>query len=261
MAFEYLEPARFGGRQRPFDSLLALNHALDRITTGRLVNEPAIEAWLEQLQTDVSANDPCFWLLLARLTELAVVCAGRYADACEFAAAGDLLVNPRQIRVHFSGDTPPVVKHRHGALSEQFNAARVPYQDFIRWFPRSAAVEIVKKPLLTFFTERMETSGMLHVAYLDNLRTRIGRIAETLGFLSSWQVTDAADFQRRCDAAGPETRRFVRSHLCNFNLNQFSALGRDVRRLVVDRTASSDFLVPAVYSLRAGDRARHYRHA
>lgn len=240
------------GTKRPFISVLSLNAELDRITTGRLVNEPAIEGWLNRLQAAAALNDPCFWLLMARLTELAIVCAGRYADACELAAAGDLLVNPREIRIHFFGDTPSaVVKHRRGALSSQLNKCRAPHLDFIRKMRESATVEIVKAPLLTFFADMLETSGLMGAYYLDKVRNRMNRIAETIGFLCSWQVTDAADLTQRLDAATRETRQFVRSHLCNFDLNLFKALGHDVQRLATDITASSVFLDPALLVLRS----------
>jgi len=255
------EPLRSGGQKRASDPVLALNHELDRITTGRLINESAIETWLDRLQADVSANDSRFWLLMARLAELAIVCAGRYADGCEFAAAGDLLVNPRQIRVHFFGDTPPEVKHRRGALSTQFNAAGLLRDDFIRWFRQAAAVEIVKTPLLTFFTEMLATSGAVQGLYLENLSQRVDRIAETLGFLNSWQVNDVVDFHRRLDAATPETRHFVRSHLCRFDLDLFTDLGRDVLNLTADPMASSLFLAPASHPLRSGKMRGRYQHA
>jgi hypothetical protein len=248
----YREQTKPTGAKRPFSSVLSLNAELDRITTGRLVNEPAIEGWLDQLQAAASLNDPCFWLLLARLAELALVCAGRYADACELAAAGDLLVNPREIRIHFFGDTPSaVVKHRRGALSAQLNRSRAPHLDFIRKMRQTAAVEIVKAPLLAFFVDMLETSGLMSACYLDKVRGRLNRIAETIGFLCSWQVTDAVDLTQRLDAATRETRRFVRSHLCNFDLKLFEVLGHDVQRLATDITASSDFLDPAMLLLRS----------
>ena len=134
---ESQHPARqkLNTESRPSHPVLNLNAEFDRITSGWLVNERAIESWLEQLQTTVSANDPCYWLLMARLTELAIVCAGRYADACEFAAAGDLLVNPREIRVHVSGRRPTaVVKQRRGALTAQFAGTQEVRESLIRWF-------------------------------------------------------------------------------------------------------------------------------
>ncbi len=240
------------GKATPFNPALDLNAELNRITNGRLVNETAIEGWLARLQATVSVNDPCFWLLLARLTELAVVCTGCYADACELAAAGDLLVNPREIRIHINGDTPyTVVKHRHGALSVQLNTTRAPHLDFIRKMRQTAAVEIVKAPLLTFLTEMLEISGLLSACYLEKIRGRLNRIAETIGFLCSWQVADAADLHQRLGAASRETRQFVQSHLCNFDLNLFVALGHDVHSVATDITAPSDFLDPAMLLLRS----------
>ncbi|MCP3952708.1 MAG: hypothetical protein GY697_10910 [Desulfobacterales bacterium] len=249
---QYQEQSKSTGLTRSYHPGLDLNTELDRITTGRLVNEKAIEDWLDRLQAIISANDPCFWLLLARLTELAVVCTGRYADACELAAAGDLLVNPREIRVHFTGDTPfAVVKRRHGSLSAQLNTTRAPHLDFIRKMRQTATVEIVQAPLLTFLTDMLATSGLLSMCYLEKVRGRMNRIADTIGFLCSWQVADATDLHRRIVAETRETRQFVQSHLCNFDLNLFAALGHDVQRLANDVTASSDFLNPAMLRLRS----------
>jgi hypothetical protein len=249
---QYRAQSKVTGLAQPYHPVLGLNAELDRITTGWLVNETAIEGWLDRLQASASVNDPCFWLLMARLTELAVVCTGRYADACELAAAGDLLVNPREIRVHFHGDTPSaVVKHRRGALSAQFNTTRAPHLDFIRRMRQTAAVEIVKAPLLTFLTDMLETSGLLSACYLDKVRARMNRIAETIGFLCSWQVADAVDLNQRLGAATRETRQFVQSHLCNFDLNLFEALGHDVQCLATDVAASCDFLDPAILRLRS----------
>jgi len=249
---QYQEQSHVTGSAQSYPMVLDLNAELDRITTGRLVNETAIEGWLDRLQASASVNDPCFWLLMAKLTELAVVCTGRYADACELAAAGDLLVNPREIRVHFHGDKPTaVVKHRRQALSTQFNSTRAPHLDFIRRMHQTAAVEIVKAPLLTFLTDMLETSGLLSACYLDKVRARMNRIAETIGFLCSWQVTDAVDLNCRLGAATRETRQFVQSHLCNFDLSLFVALGHDVQRLASDVTASSDFLDPAILRSRS----------
>lgn len=246
------EQTKTTGAKRPFNSVLSLNAELDRLADGRLVNETAIEGGLDQLQAAASLNDPSFWLLIARLTELALVCAGRYADACELAAAGDLLVNPREIRIHFFGDAPSVVvKHRRGALSAQLNKSRAPHFEFIRNMRQTATVEIVKAPLLTFLVDMLETAGLMNPCYLDKVRDRMNRIADTIGFLCSWQVTDAVDFARRLDATTGETRRFVLSHLCGFDLNLFEALGRDVQCLAADITASSGFLDPAMLLLRS----------
>ena len=243
MKYSCLKPSESTASEKSFQSAMRLNDLLDHQAAEGLINEPAIEGWLKQLQADLCAKAPCYWLLLARLTELTIVCAGRYADACEFAAAGDLIVNPRHIQVHFRrGTLPPMRKRRHGALSVQFNKMKQPHGNFIQWFKQAAIVEIVKAPLLTFFLETMETSQILSTGYLDSVRQRISRITETLGFLSSWNISDASDFYQRLAAATAETRRFVLSHLCDFDLEQFDAIGRDVRKLAEETGRAGDFL-------------------
>ena len=71
-----------------------------------VVNEGRIEDWLDELEMQNNEKNPVYWLLLVRLNELALLCAGNYADNCEFSAAGDLLLNPRKMMVHFN-DTKP----------------------------------------------------------------------------------------------------------------------------------------------------------
>jgi hypothetical protein len=249
---QYRAQSKLDGQKTPCHPVLNLNSEFDRISSVWLVNEGAIEGWLERLQAALSANDPCYWLLLARLTEMTLVCAGRYADGCEFAAAGDLLVNPREIRVHIAGDTPcAVVKLRHGALSGQLHTTPEPHLDFIRKMRQTAAVEIVKAPLLTFLTAMLESSGLFSLCYLDKVRGRMQQIADTIGFLCSWQVADVAELHRKIGAEALETGQFVQSHLCNFDLNLFAALGHDVQCLATDITAPSDFLDPAALLVRA----------
>ncbi len=243
MAFSYRENSKISGRRNLFGPALQLNGLLENDASSGLINERSIETRLECLQSDVSGADPCFWLLMARLTELATVCAGRYADGCEFTAAGDLIVNPREIRVHVCRATPStVIKNRHGALSAQFNTLQRPQDEFKKWFQKTAVIEIVKAPLLTFFLETLETSQFFSEDYLDNVRWRMGRIAGTLAFLGSWHIADAADLHRKLSAATPETRQFVESHLCQFDLNHFTAMGQEMHCRFRGQDGSGNYL-------------------
>lgn len=213
-----------------FSNIMHLNDKLDRVAAKGLINESIIESYLEQLQNNFSTDDLCYWLLMMRMAELAVVCAGRYADACQFASTGDLLVNPRKIKVHQrTGFPSTVIKLRRGAISAQFNTSRFPHHDFINWMQQNTFIQTVEKPLLTFFIETMETSTMIGESYLSKIRLRLARIADTVAFLTSWQINNAADLHTRLHLATPDVRRFIESHLCNFNLNLFNTLGCYVR--------------------------------
>jgi hypothetical protein len=75
------------------DPLLLLNEELEDLRLPHEINEPAIEGLLKKLEGSGASDQSLYWLLMARMFELALFCAGHYADNCEFTAAGDLLVN------------------------------------------------------------------------------------------------------------------------------------------------------------------------
>jgi len=71
-----------------------LNYRLQEEAVDAQVNKSFIEQWLMRLWTIVSPRPQCFWLFLARINELALLCASRYVDCCEFSAAHEFLVEP-----------------------------------------------------------------------------------------------------------------------------------------------------------------------
>ena len=90
-----------------------------------------------------------YQLTQARITELTLICAGNYADNFEFTAAGDLLVNPRSIRIHIDGVREPANKKRHLALTDQFSAVAKTETGIISSrLSKNTHLEIIKKPLL-----------------------------------------------------------------------------------------------------------------
>lgn len=101
--------------------LLILNEELDNFRLPHEINEPSIERLLKILEDSGASDQSFYWLLMARIFELALFCAGHYADNCEFSAAGDLLVNPRKVLIHRKGYPHSRVKQRHGRISDQLN--------------------------------------------------------------------------------------------------------------------------------------------
>ena len=226
----------------PDTSLRRLNNVLDKVAVPYLVNESRIENWLDKLEMQNDEKNPAYLLLLVRLNELALLCAGNYADNCEFSAAGDLLVNPRSILVHFKNARKPVLKQRHGNLSEQFGREGQSRKCVLQRLADKAVIETKRQPLLPQLFKIMQHSGRVSPSYLDLASTRMNRIAETIGFLASWQISDAAELYRRKAEAGPEASAFIQSNLCRFRNDLFFAIGNDVRRVGSDPLYRSDFL-------------------
>ena len=226
----------------PNESLKRLNDALDEVAVPYVVNESRIENWLDELEMQKDEKNPAYWLLLVRLNELALLCAGNYVDNCEFSAAGDLLLNPRKIMVHFNDTKQSVIKKRHYSLSEQFGREGQSRKFVLQQLADNATIETKRPPLLPQLFRIMQYSGRVSLSYLELANTRMKRIAETIGFLASWQIPDATELYRRISEATPEAGAFVESNLCRFKNDLFFAIGNDVHRVASDPKYRSDFL-------------------
>jgi hypothetical protein len=197
---------------------------------------------LEQMDSDFSGNGEIYWLTYARLFELALLCAGNYADHFEFAAAGDLLVNPRLILIHFKRGCNAVKKDRHRKLTEQFHYVDEKREAGVRWLKEETVPEIVGKPLLVHMQEHMKKSGYLSEEYLDLVERRMERIAEAIGFLASWHLTAESAFYLQAQGASPSEKSFIECNLCRFGKEIFFELGQDLCNLAVDPCHKSRFI-------------------
>jgi hypothetical protein len=223
---------------------LRLNALMDESTIPYGANEGQIESWLTALETAGEMSSPIYWLLLIRLNEAALLCAGNYVDNCEFSAAGDLLVNPREIQVHSKDARSPVRKWRHGRLSDQFRSNGHSRRYAIETLKNKYQIDIPRPPLLPVLLSSLKDSGRVAGAYLAQTDRRMRQITDAIGFLTSWQIIDAADLHRRTLHATPETRSFIASHLCRFDNRIFIQAGNAVQRMAIDPDCSCDLLIP-----------------
>jgi hypothetical protein len=222
--------------------LLQLNALLDATVLPYEINEGEIESWLNALEASGAQADSLYWLLWIRMMEAALLCAGNYADNCEFSAAGDLLVNPREILVHAKDARPPVRKWRHGRLSDQFRVNGHSRSHTIETIKNEYQLEITRPPLLPYLLGSLKASGRVAGIYLAHADRRMLQITDTIGFLTSWQVFEAADLHRRTLDATPETRSFIASHLCRFDNRIFLLAGNAVQRLAIDPASPCELL-------------------
>lgn len=242
VASAVLPPPRAADSDWRYCPVLALNRALDRAELPHGLNEPDIASFAAALAGCTGAGRREYWLLAARIVEMALVCAGHYADNCEFSAAGDLLLNPRKIRVHVDDERGTITAKRHGRLSEQLNADGLPWRRFAAWMQRHARLEIAQKALLPEWVERMERSGVLSDRYLRCVRRRMTRVADTIGFLSAWGLSEFGQLHRRMQQVSAAERAFAEAHLCRFDRRTFDEIGRDIRRLAAHPETPSEFL-------------------
>jgi len=200
------------------------NRLLDEQVVPYTVNETMIAAFRERLHRLGPSPSACYWLLTARTAELALLCAGHYADCGEIGAAGDLLVNPRRVDIHVRGADRPVVKDRHRPLSEQFNLQGRPFPAFTAWFRQNAVSRVVEPALLPDFQARLEASGWLSTALVSAFQKRMSRVADAMRFACVGTALPA-------------------DHQCRFSDATYRLLGHDVERTCSDPTYHSVFLV------------------
>ncbi|QTA79940.1 Uncharacterized protein dnl_22220 [Desulfonema limicola] len=225
-------------------NLLLINEQIERDSRFPL-NESYFEQMIETIGIYTSVCPEIFRLILTRLTELAVLTAGNYADACEFTAAGDFLVNPKHIDIHIKGFNAPVRKHRHLRISEQL----APLMDFsnpIRWLINNTFTHIRKKAILPCLRDMLKASGRISPDYLETLDKKMCRIADTIAFLMSWKVENLSDLHDRLQAAGRNERLFVEKKLCRFNKTLFNEIGKDIQVITNDTAVKRYFFPKAV---------------
>ena len=178
---------------------------------------------------------------MTRLFELSLICAGHYADNCEFSAAGDLLVNPRKILIHRRGYPYPLVKQRHRCLTEQLNQEKKCKGLVLLQVKHEVRVEVVKPAILPYLYDQIERSGQIASWYLHDAQERMKKIADTIGFLSAWSLSRFEVLHHRMQKMSAKTRRFVADHQCNFDTCYFVRLGRKIPRIIENPKEYSEF--------------------
>jgi len=209
---------------------LDINAYLDRSFTLHRVNETCLETALDELDAGLEPDCRLSWLLLARIFEAAIVCAGHYADHAEYSLAADLMINPREIRVYFS-DGSWTVKDRHSRLSDAFNEENLEKQAFMQRFQRQACLRTVKKPLLPLISLQLGHGPMFSSEYLIFIHNRMEQVGRTMNFLWAWGLDGAEDVFRFQLTASGKQRRLVEQNLCRFKSDLFHVLGRQVDSL------------------------------
>jgi hypothetical protein len=200
---EWYEGEQLPAGHRPVDGPLIdawfeLNYQLQEEALDVHVNKTFIEQWLMRLWTIVSPRPECFWLFMARINELALLCASRYVDCCEFSAADGLLVEPTHVLLHVQ-DGRTAVSHDKG---------------------------IRGGPLLPTLYGLLKGSGYMAEDYLLSVSRRTEQITQVLRMLLALGIDNVDDISMRLSCMDIEQRRDFRSRLCLFDQKIFNEIGR-----------------------------------
>jgi hypothetical protein len=180
------------------DAWCELNYRLQEEAIDAHINKSFIEQWITRLWTIVSPRPQCFWLFLARINELALLCASRYVDCCEFSAADELLVEPSCVFLHVEGRVTAVSRERGGRVG----------------------------PLLPCLYDLLKGSGCMTENYLLSVSRRTQQIRQVMRMLLSLGMGNAEDISLRLSCMDVDQRRDFRSGLCLFDRKTFNEIGR-----------------------------------
>ena len=219
-----------------------LNRKIDQLSVPYDVDESILDNLIDELDRQGDPDLPEYWLLIARLAEMALLCAGHYADAGEFTAAGDLVVNPRSVLIYQKGHTAPMEKPRHTGMTEALGLSDAPEAVRRHRLLYESSTRVAKEPILSELVKRMRQSGYCSKEAVDRVQNRIGKVATTIGFLAAWGLTGPEELHHRLETASEETRQFVASHLCRFDDTVFQQLGEELQQLESIRCSDSSNL-------------------
>jgi hypothetical protein len=206
------------------------------------LNESFLERKLDELQSLPPCRPELYWLTFARLVELTLYCAGNYADNGYFLGVGDLLFNPRLIKVHIKGHATPVVKKRHGALSEQFRHLADSGIGVVPWIMQNTLLETAKEPILPGMVQAIESSGLFVQWYLHSIKSRMIRVADMSSFLAVRSLWHENDPEEHLGAVSESERKVVLERLCRFDKTLFDDVGQDIFRLIADPSCETKYL-------------------
>ena len=223
------------------DAIFAINEDLEQTGSPLLLTEKTVESCWSRA-TQLEGDSTSRWLLLIRVAEAALLCAGNYADNCEFRAAGDFLVNPREIVIRSRCGGHAAIKKRHGRLSEQFGFTWGDQSTSTHRFPAGVALEITQPPLLPLMTRTLKESGRVASPFIRRLEEGQCRIADALAFMSGWCIEDSVEFWRRLKASSPSERAFAESCMCRFDARVFYRIGDELQRSLTRSDYRSSFL-------------------
>ena len=231
------------GLQCPEHQADCLNDTLDTLSVPFGVNEAMIETALGKLKRFGVPDQPRYWLLLARITELTLVCAGHYIDHLEFEAAGDLLFNPRRVLVYQKGHLRPTVKNRHRSLSRHLRRiSGWTTPPSAQWLRGNVSVAVTRPALLPRLIPQIEQSGCICASYLSSVHRRMKQASDAIGFLSALHLSSYAELHHYLQQAQGPARRLISENLCRFDTVRFRKLGEDLRRLRHDPWSCSLFV-------------------
>ena len=209
------------------DAWFELNYRLQEEAGDTHINRAFVEQWIMRLWAIVPPRPECFWLFLARVNELALLCASRYVDCCEFTAADELLVAPDTVFLHIEGGRT-AVSDDAGCCARR---GREPIPG-----------EMKSRPLLPCLYHLLRESGYMSEDYLLSVSYRTYRIRQVARMLTDLGVGNMEQIAAKLSRIDVDRRRDVQSRLCLFDRKTFNELGRALHLFMLSGKVDHEYV-------------------
>jgi hypothetical protein len=205
------------------------------------LNEKFLVHEMERLESSREPDEAreIYWLSMSRVMELALLCAGNYADAGQIREAADLLVNPRHTEIHIDGIWEPVKVKRYERMTEQFADYAPAGTNVGEWLRDSTHLVRVQGPLISDLFDTLKGADILSESYLASICIRMQKISKTMTFVIQGQTIDQN--YPLCGVI-PDEREFVEWNLCRYDRTIFQQIGMDIENLLKNENYCSLFL-------------------
>ena len=222
----------------------------DRMLLTRDLHEQVFDHYLEeeflvnqmeQLESsgELDGSVEIYWLSMSRVMELALLCAGNYADFGQIREAGDLMVNPRHTEVHIDGTWEPVRVKKYERMTEQFIDYAPAGTNVGEWLRDNTHLVHVKGPLIPDLYDMLKGADTLSESYLSSVYLRMQKISQTMTFIMQGQMMNP---NYPLSGVIPEEKEFVEANLCRYNRKKFHQIGMDIGELLKDENYCSSFI-------------------
>lgn len=222
-------------------NITILNEDLFENVVDHNLNEDFLVHQMEQLTSseEINGSVNIYWLSMARVMELALLCAGNYADFGLIREAGDLLLNPRHSELHIAGVWEPVRVKRHERMTEQFADYTPDIRNVGEWLRDNTHLVHLKGPLIADLYDMLQRADILSESYLSSVYLRMQKISQTMTFVLQGQILDP---NYPLSGVIQEEKEFVEANLCKYNRKTFHQIGMEINELLKDDNYCSSFL-------------------
>jgi hypothetical protein len=221
--------------------LMLLTKDLNEQVFDHYLKEEFLVNQMERLESsgEFDGSVEIYWLSMSGVMELALLCAGNYADFGQIRETGDLIVNPRHTEVHIDGTWEPVRVKRYERITEQFTDYAPAGTNVREWLRDNTHLVHVKGPLIPYLYDMLKGANMLSESYLSSVYLRMQKISETITFVMQGQMMDP---HYPLSGVIPEEKEFVEANLCRYNRNKLHQIVMDISELLKDENYCSSFL-------------------